>query len=197
MYAPSPIEGVCRCYPPLLWNGNECIPKQQCPCMVGHIQYEIGAQYEADDCSKCVCVLGGQAQCKPQECPPCQAGLRPVKSATCMCLCEPCPNGQVLCPSSGACIPEKSWCDGVQDCPDDEINCLDKTKEGPKVVTKVEEKLSKYVKIPHFFLLNFFLFFHSNHKNMSRSVLSTRIYHKRNKKSETKIIGYVSTSGRC
>lgn len=139
---PSPIEGTCRCYPPLYWNGDECTPKSQCPCMVGHIAYDVGAQYELDDCSTCLCVIGGIEQCKPQKCS-CGKGLRPVKSATCRCLCEPCPTDQVLCETTGACIPEASWCDGIQDCPDDEVNCAHKEKETPKVITQVEEKICK------------------------------------------------------
>lgn len=35
---PLPIEGICRCYPPLYWNGEECVARTECPCMVGHIQ---------------------------------------------------------------------------------------------------------------------------------------------------------------
>lgn len=38
LYSEPPIEGTCRCYPPLFWNGGECVSKAQCPCMVGHIQ---------------------------------------------------------------------------------------------------------------------------------------------------------------
>lgn len=106
-------------------------------------RYEVGAQYETEDCSQCMCVLGGVAQCKPQICPPCQTGLRPIKTATCVCLCEPCPIYQILCPTSSVCIPESSWCDGVQDCPDDELQCGTKDKESAKIVTKLEEKMSK------------------------------------------------------
>lgn len=35
---PSPIAGTCRCYPPFYWNGDECVNKARCPCMVGHIR---------------------------------------------------------------------------------------------------------------------------------------------------------------
>lgn len=38
LYQPLPISGTCRCYPPLYWNGDECVPKARCPCMVGHIR---------------------------------------------------------------------------------------------------------------------------------------------------------------
>lgn len=143
LYSPLPIAGTCRCYEPLAWNGHKCVPRQECPCLVGHIQYAVGAVYEQHDCSSCLCTIGGVPQCKSKECAPCGKGLRPVKSATCVCLCEACPIGQVLCQSSGACIPESAWCDGVQDCPDDEIMCSNKHIESPKVVKLVDEKVSK------------------------------------------------------
>lgn len=109
-----------------------------------HYRYEVGATYELDDCSECKCVLSGIAQCKPQKCPSCSKGLRPVKTATCVCLCEPCPDDKVLCETSGACILESSWCDGIQDCPDDEVECAHKDKESPKVVTKVKDTICKF-----------------------------------------------------
>lgn len=140
LYAPLPIEGICRCSLPLFWNGNDCVQRNMCPCVVGHSVYGVGAQYESEDCSKCICVLGGIAQCKPQECPPCSNGTRRIQSASCLCLCEPCPKGDVLCPSSGACIPETAWCDGVQDCPDDELNCAVHYK--PEPIKKVQEKIT-------------------------------------------------------
>lgn len=109
--------------------------------MVGLQPYNVGTRYETEDCSECVCVLGGIAQCKPQTCPPCKAGLRPAKSASCLCLCEACPEFTVMCVSSGACIPEDKWCDGIQDCPDDEVNCQ---RTGPKIVSTTTQNTSKY-----------------------------------------------------
>lgn len=140
----TPIEGFCKCYSPQYWNGQECVSRNQCPCMVGHISYDVGAKYETEDCQKCVCVLGGVSQCKPQQCPPCKKGLRPVKTATCMCVCEACPEFTMLCPSSGACVRESAWCDGIQDCPDDEINC-EKKKEQVEVEKTIEKTISKYL----------------------------------------------------
>lgn len=84
--------------------------------------YPIGTKYQLSDCSKCICQLGGHAQCTPFECPQCEKGLRSVSPAPCSCSCEPCPEGQVIC-ANGVCISEESWCDGIQDCPDDELNC--------------------------------------------------------------------------
>ncbi|KAG4071830.1 hypothetical protein HA402_005991 [Bradysia odoriphaga] len=142
LYSPLPVAGTCRCYEPLVWNGYSCVPRTECPCLVGHIQYAVGAAYHLDDCSSCLCTIGGVPQCKPRECPPCGKGLRPMKSATCVCLCEPCPINEVLCQTSGDCIPEKAWCDGIQDCPDDEIMCSNMHVQSPKVVQKVEEKVT-------------------------------------------------------
>lgn len=61
-----------------------------------------------------------------------------MKSSTCMCLCEPCPDKQTMCISSGACIDESLWCDGFQDCPDDEIDCK---KEEPVVKAAQKQDL--------------------------------------------------------
>lgn len=142
------IENTCRCYPPLFWNGDECVERVMCPCMVGHMAYSVGAHYEHDDCSKCVCVLGGVAQCKPLQCPPCPKGLREVPSSVCTCRCEPCPDSHILCPTSGACIPKSAWCNGIQDCPDDEVNCSYKNQEVTKVIHKTIEKVTIIKKCP-------------------------------------------------
>lgn len=141
MNAAAPIEGTCRCYEPLYWNGAECVAKNACPCTIGHLTYGVGAVFEKNDCSSCVCVLGGIAQCTPQKCPPCADGLRRASQSSCSCLCEPCPKNHKLCPSSGACIAAASWCDGIQDCPDDEVNC-DRRGGGrsSSVYTKIVEK---------------------------------------------------------
>lgn len=109
----SMIEGVCKCKAEDFWNGVDCVARTMCPCIVNHITYGVGAHFESEDCSQCTCVLGGVAQCKPQDCKPCEAGLRRVKSLGCRCLCEPCPANHILCQSSGACIPESSWCNGM------------------------------------------------------------------------------------
>lgn len=131
------IENTCNCNPPLFWNGVGCVERIMCPCMVGLVSYSVGAHFELEQCSKCVCTLGGVAQCKPFECPPCQKGLRKIPSKSCVCQCEPCPDTDVLCPSSGACIPKSAWCNGIQDCPDDEINCSQSTYGGGNDIIKL------------------------------------------------------------
>lgn len=134
------IDGICLCAAPSLWLHGECVQKTECPCIVDTISYEVGAIFEKDDCSSCVCMIGGSPQCKPQQCPSCGPGLRRSHNITCTCVCEPCPEGEVLCPTSGACIPAKSWCDGLQDCPDDEVNCPKKSKETKKTIKIIKEK---------------------------------------------------------
>lgn len=69
---PMPVKGICKCTLPQFWNGRECIKRSECPCMVGLQPYSIGSQFELEDCSECMCVIGGVSQCRPQQCPPCQ-----------------------------------------------------------------------------------------------------------------------------
>lgn len=135
---PHLIEGICPCKQSQFWNGIECVSRNMCPCVVNHLTYGVGAQFEMDDCSQCTCVLGGLAQCKQRECAPCEKGLRRIQSKTtsCLCLCEPCAANEILCQTSGVCIPESSWCNGIQDCPDDEINCSYKQKTQRKTIRK-------------------------------------------------------------
>lgn len=134
------IEGTCACHSLMFWNGNECVSRNTCPCVENHLIYGIGAMFEKEDCSQCICVLGGVPQCKPKDCQPCEKGLRRVQSA-CLCDCEPCPPNHVLCQTSGACILESAWCNGVQDCPDDEISCSYKLQAQTKTVKKIKEKI--------------------------------------------------------
>lgn len=76
-----------------------------------------------EDCQECVCTLGGTFFCQ-KKCEPCkEPGMRPVVNELCNCICKPCPTGTRLCPTSDVCIDENLWCDGVQNCPDDERDC--------------------------------------------------------------------------
>lgn len=144
----SMIEGVCKCKSETFWNGVDCVARSMCPCIVNHMTYGVGAHFESDECSQCTCVLGGVAQCKPQDCKPCAKGLRRVKSSACLCLCEPCPAGEILCQTSGACVAETAWCNGIQDCPDDEINCSYKHQTQTQIIKKVKEKTIIVKKCP-------------------------------------------------
>lgn len=135
------IEGVCKCRSGQFWNGVECVARNMCPCIVDGLTYGVGAQFESNDCAQCTCVLGGNLQCKPRDCQPCGKGLRRVVSASCLCRCEPCPANEILCQTSGTCIPEAKWCDGVQDCADDELNCAYKSQSSRKTIETIKEKI--------------------------------------------------------
>ncbi|KAJ8683258.1 hypothetical protein QAD02_019050 [Eretmocerus hayati] len=114
----------CACLESSWWNGRLCVPKQQCPCVVSHVTYEVGASFESAQCEQCVCALGGSPVCHPKRCPLCEnPEERPVllpQNGMCSCKCQRCPAGTKLCPSSGDCVDEQLWCNGVLDCPDDE-----------------------------------------------------------------------------
>ncbi|KAH9629265.1 hypothetical protein HF086_008347 [Spodoptera exigua] len=55
-----------------------------------------------------------------------------LSPSTCECSCEPCPPGTKICPTSKLCLPLDKWCDGLQDCPDDEKDCTTTTPSTPK-----------------------------------------------------------------
>lgn len=133
----------CVCNLPLYWSGSECVPQSQCPCMEGHISYEIGETYQTEDCSDCICKIGGVPDCKPKVCTPCKKGFRRELPNSCSCKCVKCPEDTILCETSGECIAESSWCDGIQDCPDDEKNCL--VTEKPTIHINKTETISKFV----------------------------------------------------
>ncbi|CAG9772868.1 unnamed protein product [Ceutorhynchus assimilis] len=126
---------ACRCLADLWFDGIKCVNRTQCSCMVGHIAYEVGSVYEQEDCSECICKLGGVSHCTPKHCGPCKEGLRSTVTSTCQCTCQPCPENTILCPTSNICINAMLWCNGVQDCPDDEVDCITTTAQ-PSTTTK-------------------------------------------------------------
>lgn len=128
---------TCSCYLPQYWSGNECVPQSECPCFEGHMSYPVGETYRTENCDECICKIGGIPECVPKTCPPCPKGKKRVAPGTCNCKCEKCPVDTVICETSGQCIPESSWCDGIQDCPDDEVACL-KTEAPSITIHKVE-----------------------------------------------------------
>lgn len=124
---------ICKCKESFWWNGNTCVIKQECPCVVEHILYSVGAIYVNKECQECICTLGGTSFCHPKKCKPCQElGKIPVVNELCNCICKSCPSGTRHCPTSDVCIDDNLWCNGIQDCPDDEKNC-------PNITTKLEE----------------------------------------------------------
>lgn len=116
-------DEACKCEGTNWWDGESCIPKRECPCVVGHLSYAVGSIYETEDCQECVCTMGGTPTCTPKKCEPCNSGEQSVVIERCNCMCKPCPTGTKHCPTSNVCINETAWCNGVQDCPDDEMDC--------------------------------------------------------------------------
>lgn len=62
----------CKCSGAFWWNGSVCVGRIQCPCQVGQLFYLVGTIFEKEDCSRCLCTLGGTAQCEPKQCEPCE-----------------------------------------------------------------------------------------------------------------------------
>ncbi|XP_028169728.1 hemocytin-like [Ostrinia furnacalis] len=101
------------------------------------MSYDVGATFRGENCDECVCKLGGVTDCKPvKECK-CAPTLVPklVPKPSCECFCEPCPPGTRICPTSKLCLALDKWCDGLQDCPDDEKECSTTTITTPKPTT--------------------------------------------------------------
>uniref|UniRef100_A0A8D8ZF36 Hemocytin n=1 Tax=Cacopsylla melanoneura TaxID=428564 RepID=A0A8D8ZF36_9HEMI len=116
---------ICVCQPNEFYDGENCVNKTQCPCYVGHMAYSVGTTYNTESCEQCTCSIGGIPTCHKKHCEKCPEGLRSKMSSSCECSCEPCPSGTKLCPTSNFCLNTTQWCDGVRDCPDDELNCAD------------------------------------------------------------------------
>lgn len=103
-------------------------------------RYNVGVIYMGENCQECTCTLGGTSFCQPMKCKPCQEPeMRPVVNGLCNCICKPCPSGTRHCPTSDVCIDENSWCNGIQDCPDDEKDCSQTTIKHEEITTvKIE-----------------------------------------------------------
>ncbi|XP_046389468.1 hemocytin isoform X2 [Ischnura elegans] len=121
---PEVLAECLSCPAGLFWDGSACVRKSECQCYVGHIPYAVGVVYKTEDCQQCTCTVGGNPRCVEQTCPKCDEGLRSMLTPQCGCVCKPCPPGFRICPTSDVCIEEYRWCDGVEDCSDDEKDCL-------------------------------------------------------------------------
>lgn len=118
----------CNCPSEMWWNGENCGLRSECPCVLGIMTYQVGTVYDLENCQQCTCTLGGLPDCAPKVCGPCPPGeVSSTSMSSCKCECQPCKNGTKLCPTSNICLEESLWCNGIQDCPDDEINCLTTT----------------------------------------------------------------------
>ncbi|KAG1684460.1 SCO-spondin [Nymphon striatum] len=116
-YCPTYCENNLVC------DGKDCVDLSDCPCFIEDQRIKVGDTYLTKDCDECICLLGGRTKCSKHSCPPCAKNERAVTSSKCECICEKCQDGTRLCPTSLECIDEDSWCDGIIDCPDDEVNC--------------------------------------------------------------------------
>ncbi|XP_044578140.1 hemocytin isoform X1 [Cotesia glomerata] len=138
----------CKCNGSLWWNGETCVEKQLCPCVVEHLPYSVGSTFETSDCQKCLCAMGGVPDCQPKICEPCdEPNMRSIVTELCGCVCRPCPDDMVLCPTSKICIKKSSWCDGVKDCLDDETNCKGKLPEPTSTHTSQTQTEMNYTTV--------------------------------------------------
>ncbi|XP_034943572.1 hemocytin, partial [Chelonus insularis] len=132
------LENIdCKCSNALWWNGEFCVEKQQCPCVVENVLYSVGTSFETNDCRKCLCAMGGIPECHLKICPPCNDGnMQSVVTELCGCSCKPCPIDTLYCSSTNVCIEKSAWCNGVKDCLDDETNCTNEVEEISNNMTK-------------------------------------------------------------
>ncbi|XP_039747124.1 hemocytin isoform X2 [Pararge aegeria] len=134
---PGVQEAICTCAGDRYFDGEDCVPRDQCPCLVGFIPYPVGATYRGEKCDECFCKVGGVTDCKPAKQCECEPDFVPSLTPSCDCLCEPCKNGTKICPTSKLCLKLEKWCDGLQDCPDDEKDCTTLAPVTETVVTTV------------------------------------------------------------
>ncbi|CAK1545090.1 unnamed protein product [Leptosia nina] len=127
----------CACTRPYYFDGENCVPRDECPCVVGFMLYPVGSSFRGDKCDDCMCKMGGVTDCRPATECVCGPELVPQLSSACECVCEPCANGTRICPTSKLCLPLEKWCDGLQDCPDDERDCTTVATVTETVITTV------------------------------------------------------------
>ncbi|XP_042143020.1 hemocytin [Ixodes scapularis] len=118
-------------------DGLRCVHEADCPCVRDGKHFPVGGILETRTCQECQCQLGGRSNCLPIACPACPEGRAKILNPDCSCDCGGCPEGQRLCPTSGECVNEDLWCDGVVNCPDDEAQCEAKTPAPCPPVAKV------------------------------------------------------------
>ncbi|CAG9784020.1 unnamed protein product [Diatraea saccharalis] len=122
---PNVPTSTCICSGATYYDGETCVPRDQCPCVRGYLTYPVGSSFRGENCDDCICKIGGVTDCEPvKECQ-CAPMLVPKleEKPSCECICAPCPAGTRICPTSKLCLAHEKWCDGLQDCPDDERDC--------------------------------------------------------------------------
>merc|ERR1719495_900539 len=113
----------CSCPGGSLFDGARCVAPQECPCYVGQKRHAKSEVFTSSDCQECLCLGAGQMACSPKECPPCPLGQHHEVSSTCGCICKECADSEKLCSSSGQCLDASLWCDGIEHCAEDELQC--------------------------------------------------------------------------
>jgi von Willebrand factor len=137
-----------------LWDGDKCISKETCPCVVDSFRYKVGSTY-LSHCRNCTCREGGDPDCNEFKCPRCtNPSERGVPIKDCKCVCKPCEQGYRICPTNNKCIRMEQWCDGVTDCEDDEIGC---PTPGASYIVTVEQVARSTDLSQCYFLFRFYL----------------------------------------
>ena len=54
--ATTDVQPACACPEDLVWNGQECIPPEECVCVHNGVEYNEGESWTEDDCVHCKCV---------------------------------------------------------------------------------------------------------------------------------------------
>lgn len=115
-------------------DGISCIDEIDCPCFIEGKKFEANVIHETSDCRDCICSFGN-SQCHHKICPPCPKNHKKEIKENCECICTLCSEGTLLCPTSGDCIDEDRWCDGIPDCPDDENEiCTYTSTKPPEII---------------------------------------------------------------
>ncbi|GBM75367.1 Lactadherin, partial [Araneus ventricosus] len=113
-----------KCPLGMLCNGEKCVDPVDCSCVHDGKIFKVSDRVVDESCRQCDCVLGGHSVCTEKVCPPCPEDERPVLDDDCTCSCEACNDFEKMCPTNHKCIPKQRWCDGIIDCPDDEMDCI-------------------------------------------------------------------------
>lgn len=112
------------CPTQFLCNGTACVDPVNCICVQDDKVFKIGELVENNHCQQCNCIIGGHSVCTKKSCGTCSSGHISKLLSNCSCSCENCKENEALCITSNECILKENWCDGIVDCPDDEVNCL-------------------------------------------------------------------------
>ncbi|KAG8199486.1 hypothetical protein JTE90_009334 [Oedothorax gibbosus] len=131
-----PVDYVC--------DGYNCVPRIDCPCFKEEKRVQPSNIIVTSDCKRCECILGGYSNCKTIECPVCLPGQKSQMNEHCECQCTGCADGTLLCPSSGECVSEDKWCDGIVDCPNDEVGCPTTVKATTTTVAPTTTEIPIY-----------------------------------------------------